>query len=80
LALIDGRTAMVTSFVAVPPPRCARCDDVAGLGSHEDVAFGYQCVNQRCPTLTAISADGPDKPPKMPPGFTVTLDDKGPRN
>jgi hypothetical protein len=83
----DSHTAMVTSFVAVPPPRCARGDDAAWvweatrtLPSDISASPSLRCEAPGMPYPDCNPCGGPDEPPKIPPGFRITVDDKGPRD
>ena len=65
---------------------CARCDNARWVcETHDDVPWGAssracQCGAPGMPCPDCNPSAGPREPPKMPPGFVVTLDDKGPRN
>jgi hypothetical protein len=74
----------------VTSPTCARCDDTFWVCERHDDRPSDCCTPEHpractcgaprmpCPDCNARS--DPRDPPKMPPGFTVTVDDKGPRN
>src|SRR5262245_2537505 len=69
-------------------PKCERCDDsywVCEAHSHlpSDLATSpraCQCGALAMPCPDCNPFGGPDERPKLPPGFMLTLDDKGPRN
>jgi hypothetical protein len=68
--------------------KCERCDGALWVcEAHSDLPSDIraspracQCgaPGMRCPDCNASA--GPHEPPKLPPGFMVALDDKGPRN
>ena len=62
--------------------KCARCDDTGWVcETHDDRPWrDCDCGAPRMPCPDCNASAGPHDPPRMPPGFTVTLDDKGPRN
>ena len=64
--------------------KCARCDDKFWVcEAHDDLPFDIGQSSRACkcgaPGMPCPDCNT-DIPPKMPPGFVVTLDDKGPRN
>jgi hypothetical protein len=75
-----GATAMTT--------KCARCDDTWWVcEAYPDLPWDSIRSSRACkcgapgmPCPDCSQSAGPGDPPKMPPGFIVTVDGKGPRN
>jgi hypothetical protein len=67
---------------------CTRCDDAYWVcEEHNNVPWergpslrACNCGAPGMPCPDCNRSAGPHDPPKMPPGFMVTVDGKGPRN
>jgi hypothetical protein len=66
-------------------PKCARCDNTRWIcEAHDDLPWDCGSSPRACkcgapgmPCPDCNASTGPHDPPELPPGFTVTVDDKG---